>query len=45
MYFRLSSSQEIDLLNLPETGMGYQIIDAVKSGTYKREKFVVSILK
>lgn len=41
MYFRLSSSQENNLLNLPETGMGYQIIDAVKSGTYHREKFVV----
>jgi len=41
MYYRLSSSQEFDLLNLPETGMGYQIIDAAKSGTYRREKYVV----
>ena len=41
MYFRLNSLQEYDLLNLPETGMGYQIIDAVKSGTYQREKFVI----
>lgn len=41
MYFRLSSSQELDLLNRPETGMGYQIVDAIKSGTYQREKFVV----
>ena len=41
MYFSLSSSQESDLLNLPETGMGYQIIDAIKSGTYQREKFII----
>lgn len=41
MYYRLSSSQEIDLLNQPETGMGYQIIEANKAGTYLREKFLV----
>lgn len=41
MYYKLSSSQEFDLLNLPESGMGYQIIDAVKAGTYRREKFVI----
>jgi hypothetical protein len=41
MYYRLSSSQEIDLLNQPETGMGYQIIEANKTETYLREKFLV----
>jgi hypothetical protein len=41
MYFRLSRSQEIDLLNQPETGMGYQIVVANKTGSYTREKFLV----
>jgi len=41
MYFKLSKSQEIDLLNQPETGMGYQIIEAIKSGSYNRKKFLV----
>lgn len=41
MYFKLSSQQEIDLLNLPETGMGYQIIEARKSGNYNQEFFLV----
>lgn len=41
MYFKLSSQQEIDLLNLPETGMGYQIIEARKPGNYKQEFFLV----
>ena len=41
MLFKLNSSQENDLLNLPETGMGYQIVDAIKSGTYQREKFII----
>lgn len=41
MFFKLSRSQEIDLLNQPETGMGYQIVEAHKAGTYLREKFVV----
>lgn len=41
MYFRLSLSQKSDLLNRPETGMGYQIIDAIKSGTYRREKYII----
>jgi hypothetical protein len=41
MYFKLSKSQEIDLLNQPETGMGYQIIEAIEAGTYNREKFLV----
>ncbi len=41
MYFRLSRSQEIDLLNQPETGMGYQVVEANKAGSYTREKFLV----
>lgn len=41
MYFKLSRSQEIDLLNQPETGMGYQIVEANKAGNYTREKFLV----
>jgi len=41
MYFKLSRSQEIDLLNQPETGMGYQIVEANKAGNYTREKYLV----
>lgn len=41
MYFKLSTSQENNLLNQPETGMGYQIVEASKAGHYTREKFLV----
>ena len=41
MYFKLSATQEKDLLIQPETGMGYQIVEASKAGSYKREKFLV----
>ncbi len=41
MYFKLSVQQENDLLNLPETGMGYQVIEAAKAGNFDREKYLV----
>ncbi|HOS47304.1 MAG TPA: hypothetical protein PLG57_01650 [Bacteroidia bacterium] len=41
MYFKLSDQQESELLNLPETGMGYQVIEATKFGSYNREKYLV----
>lgn len=41
MLFKLSATQENDLLNQPETGMGYQVVEATKQGTYTREKFLV----
>lgn len=41
MYFKLSAAQENDLLHQPETGMGYQIVEASKAGSYAREKFLV----
>ena len=41
MYYKLSASQENDLLKLPETGIGYQVIEATKSGSFNREKFLV----
>jgi len=41
MYFKLSTSQENDLLRQPETGMGYQIVEASKEGSYTRENFLV----
>lgn len=41
MYFRLSLSQETYLINQPETGMGYQVVEANKTGSYSREKFLV----
>ena len=41
MYFKLSAPQENYLLRQPETGMGYQIVEANKVGSYVREKFLV----
>jgi len=41
MYFKLSRYQENELLNYPETGMGYQIVEATKAGKYKLEKFLI----
>jgi hypothetical protein len=41
MYYRLTNSQENDFLKLPETGMGYQIIDASKAGSYLSERYIV----
>ena len=41
MYFKLSLSQENDLLGQPETGMGYQVVEGNKAGSYTREKFMV----
>jgi len=39
--FKLSEAQENELLNQPETGMGYQVVEASKAGSYTREKFIV----
>jgi hypothetical protein len=41
MYFKLSASQENELLTQPETGMGYQVVEATKAGNYTREKFLI----
>jgi hypothetical protein len=41
MYFKLSEAQENDLLNQPETGMGYQVVEATKTGGYTRDRFLV----
>lgn len=41
MYFKLSTSQENYLLNQPETGMGYQVVEASIPGSYEREKFLI----
>lgn len=41
MYYSLSSSQEKELLNTPETGMGYQIIEAQRMGADITAKFIV----
>jgi hypothetical protein len=41
MYFKLSATQENDLLRQPETGMGYQVIEASRAGSYTRENFLV----
>ena len=40
MYFKLSTSQEDFLLRQPETGMGYQIVEANRQGSYIAEKFI-----
>ena len=41
MLFKLSTAQETDLLNQPETGMGYQVVEASKVGNYLQEKYLV----
>ncbi|MHB1179812.1 MAG: hypothetical protein ACYCZO_15960 [Daejeonella sp.] len=41
MYFQLSAAQENELLNQPETGMGYQVVEARREGSYTQEKFLV----
>jgi len=41
MYYKLSSEQENYLLNKPETGMGYQVVEASKGGNYGLERFLV----
>jgi len=41
MLYRLTASQENELLNLPETGMGYQVVEASKQGSYDRKRFLV----
>jgi hypothetical protein len=41
MYFKLSEYQEKEMLKHPETGMGYQIVEATKAGSYIIEKFLI----
>lgn len=41
MYYKLIEPQENNLLRQPETGMGYQIIEAKRLKSYAREKFLV----
>ncbi|MFZ4455505.1 MAG: hypothetical protein ACOYOT_04720 [Bacteroidales bacterium] len=41
MIYRANFSFENNLLKLPETGMGYQIIDAIRAGKYSSERFVI----
>ncbi len=41
MIYKLAIEQEIHLLRLPETGMGFQVVEASQYGSYLREKFLV----
>jgi hypothetical protein len=41
MIYRLYSSDTNTLLRMPETGMGYQIIEASKVSDYIKKKYVV----
>lgn len=41
MLYKLTAAQENELLNQPETGMGYQVVEASKQGYYSREKFLI----
>lgn len=41
MYYTLNKEQELDLLSKPETGMGYQVIEATKAGFYTKSKYIV----
>lgn len=39
-YYKLTGQQETFLLNQPETGMGYQIVDAIRQGYYVKETYL-----
>lgn len=41
MYYTLFKEEERQLLSQHETGMGYQIIEAVQRGSYNQAKFIV----
>lgn len=41
MIYKLSATQENELLNSPETGMGYQVIRAIKQGFYSSKDYLV----
>ena len=41
MYYKLLVGQQNELKSLPETGMGYQIIEARFSGEYTKKEFIV----
>ncbi|SFF81872.1 hypothetical protein [Sunxiuqinia elliptica] len=41
MIFEARQSLKSQLLEMPETGMGYQIIDAIQEGKYSSQRFVV----
>ena len=41
MIYKVFSSFTDELLRLPETGMGYQIIDAMRSGRTTKDRFVI----
>ena len=41
MIYKTIFSFSKNLLSLPETGMGYQIIDAIKPGKYSADRFVI----
>jgi hypothetical protein len=41
MLFKLNELQESYLLNQPETGMGYQVVEASRQGNFLKEKFLV----
>ena len=41
MFFKLSFDQQQELRHIPETGMGYQLIEASYLFEYKRKEFIV----
>lgn len=41
MIFEAKQSLKSQLLEMPETGMGYQIIDGIQEGKYSSQRFVV----
>jgi hypothetical protein len=41
VFYKTTSALTADLLSLPETGMGYQVIDAKRKDKYTKERFLV----
>ena len=41
MYYKLAFDQQEELKHMPETGMGYQLIEAKFSGEYQLRRLIV----
>lgn len=41
MIFKAFSSFSNDLISKPETGMGYQVVEAKKAGRYTKDRFII----
>jgi len=45
MFYKLFSNQQEELKSMPETGMGYQLIEARFAGEYTSKEFIMKMIK